>query len=1004
MLLLLFPFCASFAQTINVKGVVKDSTGEPVIGASVVETGTTNGIITDFDGNFTLQNVPSHGKLTISFIGYQAQTIDIAGRTQLNVIMKDDTQLLDEVVVVGYGTQRKSDVTGAIASVGEKTLKEVPAGNVTQALQGRVAGVTIAQTSTRPGQTGQIRIRGSRSLTASNDPLIVVDGIPFEGTISDINPGDIKSIDILKDASATAIYGSRGANGVLLVTTQRGASGSAKVSYNGSYGIKSISKKYEVFNAEEFVKLRQDAGYTQYMPQEEEMIRSGKSTDWQDLIYQDGYVTQHEMSVSGGADKGQYSLGLGYYGESAVLPGQDFIRYSLRASIDQEIGKYIKVGLSTQNNYSITDGESASFMYQLLTLTPIAPAYNDDGSIYKKPVYPNEDTYNPLLVKDNSSWIERRKRFSSFNSLYGEVKFTDYLKYRANVGLTFRHENYGNFYGSETPFKNGTSPSSAAVQNSLTTSWAIENLIYYDKTFNKKHKVSAVAMFSAQETEANQSRMNAEDLAADFMQYYNLGYYNEGTGRIEIPAGSQWYAKNALLSYMFRANYAYDSRYMLTLTGRYDGASVLASSNQWHAYPAVSVAWNITNEEWAKGISNVDMLKLRGGYGQTANQAVSAYSTLGSLSQSKYSFNNQNAFGYYVSALPNPDLGWEYTNTYNLGLDYYLFDSRISGSIEWYTQHTYDLLLAQSLPPSSGVPGSFLTNVGETKNVGMEFTLSGEILKNTPLKWTVDANLFFNKNEVVALSQGVTQDEANSWFVGEPIDVIYDYKKIGIWQLGEESEAAKYEAKPGDVRLEDLDKDNRITEADRQIVGKFSPDFEGGITSRMTYKNFDLTVVGFFRVGGILVSAIHQGNSYLNMLQGRRNQIKVDYWTPTNPTNEYPSANGSSDKPTPYGSTIGLYDAGFLKIRSMSLGYNFTQDQLKKVGLSSARVYFTAQNPFTFFSEYMSKGNGVDPESTGSGSNGDYVGGSGSVQGRHLVVGLNTPPTRNFLLGLNIGF
>lgn len=990
-----------FAQTITVRGVVKDASDESIIGASVMEEGTSNGIITDVDGNFTLK-VSSQGKLKITFIGYQTQTINVSGRSQINVTLKEDTKVLDEVVVVGYGTQRRSDVTGAIVSVNDKTLKEIPAANMSQALQGRVAGITISQTSTRPGQSGQIRIRGSRSLSASNDPLIVLDGIPFEGGMNDINPGDIKSIDILKDASATAIYGSRGANGVILVTTQRGSTGQAKVSYNGSYGIKTIAKRYEVFNAEEFLRLREIAGAFTNMDQEEEMIAAGKSTDWQDLAYKNGYVTQHDLNVSGGTEKGQYSLGGGFYQETTVLSGQDFARYSLRATIDQEIGKYVKIGLSTQNNYSVTNGESASFMYQLVTMSPIAPAYNEDGSIFKQPVYPNDDYYNPLLVQDNSSWAQRRKRFSTFNSLYAEVKFTDYLKYRVNVGLSYRQDNYGHYYGSETPFRNGQ-VSEGVVQNGLSTNYTIENLLYFDKTFAKKHKVSATAMFSVQENENNVSYMKATDIVADYMQYYNLGNYNEGSGNISIPAGNQSYYKTALLSYMLRANYSFDSRYMLTVTGRMDGASVLAKGNKWHAYPAVSAAWNITNEEWAKNIPGVSMLKLRAGYGQTANQAVGAYSTLGALSQNKYNYGTTNAFGYYVSTLANANLGWEYTNTYNVGLDFYLLGDRLNGSVEWYSQHTYDLLMSQALPATSGVPGNIMRNVGETKNMGMEFTLSGKIIDAKDFQWVMDANIYFNKNEIVKLNSGVEKDESRGWFVGQPINVIYDYKKLGIWQLNEADEAAKYNSKPGQVKIEDYNKDGKITTDDRYVIGKFDPKFEGGFTSRMNYKDFDFTVVGFFRVGGTLVSTIHQGQSYLNMLQGRRNQIKVDYWTPTNPTNKFPMPDGT-DQPTigDYSGTLGYYDAGFLKIRSMTLGYNVPKEWLQKnLGMNSARIYFTAQNPFTLFSEYMKEG-GVDPEATGTGNQGS--GYSGAIQSRHLTIGLNTPPTRSFIFGLNLSF
>ena len=1010
-LLFLFVFIPAFAFSqdalVTITGTVKDATGEEQVGVIVSEIGTGRGAATDIDGKFSL-NVSPNAKIKVSLLGYATQEFSVAGKTStpFEIILVEDTKLLGEVVVVGYGTQRRSDVTGAIASIQSNVLKEIPAANMSQALQGRVAGVNISQTSTRPGASPQIRIRGNRSLLADNDPLIVLDGIPFAGTLGDISPSDIKSIDILKDASASAIYGSRAANGVILVSTFRGTTGAAKVTYSGSYGIKTVAEKYEVFSADEFVQLREVAGYSQYLPQEREMMAAGRSTDWQDLMYKDGYVTDHNLNVSAGNDKGQYSLGLGYYDETTVLPGQEYKRFSARLSMDQELSKYVKIGLSTQNNYSVTGGEGASLMYQMLTMSPIAPAYNEDGSIFDQPVFPTDDYYNPLLVNKKDSWVQNRTRFTTFNSLYGEIKFTDFLKWRTNVGLTYTQNNYGHFNSSKTPFRNGN-PSEARVTFQPSTSWTIENLLYFDKTFADKHKINAAAMFSAEENETNQFRADALDMMADFMLYYNLGYYKEGSGSISVPASGQWYNKRALQSFMGRVNYAYENRYMATATIRRDGSSVLAPGHKWKTYFAFSGGWNITNEEFLMNNEFVNSLKLRAGFGQTASQAISPYQTLGSLSQNKYNFGNENAFGYYVTNLANPALTWEPTDTWNVGLDFGILDSRITGSIEWYKQNSYNLLYDKALPSSTGVSGRVVVNEGETENTGMEFSLSAEIIRPATPKgfsWTVDGNLSFNRNKVLALSDGHKIDEGRGFFVGHPINVIYNYEKIGIWQLNESGEAASYGFRPGQVKLLDYNNDGKIDASDRHIYGQLDPDFEGGISSRMSYNNFDFTVIGFFRVGGTLISQIHQGNSYINMLQGRRNQIKVDYWTPWNPTNEYPMPDGSNDQPAGnYGSTLGFYDAGFMKIRSMSLGYNFDSSITEKLGIGSLRIYATAQNPFVFFSDYMKKGGGVDPEGTNTGSSG-YTGGNGGVQSRQIVAGLNTPPTRSFIFGLNVTF
>jgi len=995
----------AFSQNISVNGVVKDIAGEPIIGVSVVESGTTNGTITDTDGKFSI-SVSPQGKLTFSFIGFVMQTINVSGRNRIDVILEEDNKMLEEVVVVGYGTQRRQDVTGAIASVSSKVLEEVPAANMQQALQGRVAGVNISQTSTRPGASMQMRIRGSRSLSAANDPLIVLDGIPFAGSLGDINPGDIRSIDILKDASATAIYGSRAANGVVLVTTFRGSTGAAKVTYNGSYGIKSVAQEYEVFNAEEFQQLRALVGGFQNTPQEQEMIAAGKSTNWQDLMYKSGYVTDHNLTVSAGNEKGQYGMGLGYYNETTVLPGQAYKRFSVRLSMDQELGKYFKIGLSSQNSYSITNGENASLMYPTLVLPPTAPAYNADGTPYSQPSFPNDDYYNPLLVNKPDTWAQVRNRFTTFNSLYGEIKFTDYLKWRTNVGLTFTQDNYGNFAAAQTAIRSAET-STASVNFKPSTSWVIENLMYFDKTFAEKHKLNAVVMFSAEESENNVFSASATDIAADYMLYYNLGNYNEGTGSISIPAGSQSYYKRSLVSLMSRVNYAYDNRYMLTGTVRRDGSSVLADGHKWKTYFAASAGWNIINEQFMQNQKAFSNLKLRAGFGQTASQAVEPFKTLGSLAQNKYNFGTTNAFGYYTNDLTNPNLSWEPTSTWNIGLDFGLLQDRISGSIEWYKQKSHDLLYSKSLPPTSGVPGAVMVNEGKTQNSGMEFSLSANIIdpaEKTDFSWTVDANLAFNRNKVLELGvQGQLADPGRGYFVGSPMNVLYNYEKIGIWQLDEAAEAAKYGSKPGDVKILDFDADGKISETDKHVYGNMDPDFEGGFTSRMGFKNFDLTAVAFFRVGGTLVSQIHQGGSYLNPLQGRRNQIKVDYWTPWNPTNEYPMPTNSDQPASIYSSTLGLYDAGFLKIRSISLGYNFEPSVVKNWGMSALRLYATVQNPFVFFSDYMKNG-GVDPEGTNKGDSGYSSTDTGGVQDRMIVCGLNTPPTRSIIFGVNVTF
>lgn len=994
MLFCLVPIWA-LAQTVTISGNVKDSTGEPVIGASVLEKGTTNGIITDFDGNFNL-SVGEKSTLVISFVGYKTQEINVNGQTSFNVILKEDTEVLEEVVVVGYGTAKKSDVTGSISTVNEKTLKQVPTSNVAASMQGRIAGVQIQQTSTRPGQASQIRIRGTRSLTASNDPLIIVDGIPFGGSMNDIAPEDIKSVDILKDASATAIYGSRGANGVILITTNRGNYSDATVSYNGYAGFGNVAKKYEVYDRDEFLKIKEQPGAATWplLDQENAGVEAGTNTNWQDLLYQTAIIQSHDLTVAGGDEKLSGSLGVGYYSETAVLPNQDYTRYSVRAALDFKPTKWLKLGLNTQNSFGITNGETASCMYHLIANSPLVAPYNEDGSVNKIPHNPRETDYSPLLVKDSDSWAQQRQRFSTLNALYAEVKFTPWLKYRMNLGLNFSHENYGDFYASESYFK---SSGLSSASNSFTTqyNYALENLLYFDKTFADKHTLGVTLMQSVEDSYYRFTSMSGSNMTADYMLYYNLGMARDG---VVVDANKQSYWRKVLLSYMGRVNYSYDGKYIATVTFRSDGSSVLSSGHKWHSYPAIALAWNVKRESFMEKVDWLDTFKIRAGYGVTSNQSVNPYSTLGSLSQNKYNFGTDYTYGYYVSSLANANVGWEFTKSYNAGIDWSVLGGRISGNVDFYFQNTEDLLVNQNLPSSSGVGGSILVNVGKTQNKGVEIGLHTQNFvaqEKGGFNWNTDINISVNRNKLVSLNSGVTQDEGNGWFVGYPIDVIYDYNKLGIWQLDEAEEAAKYNSEPGEVKIEDHNKDGKITTEDRYVTGTFEPKFEFGFTNTFNYKDFDMSIVTYGQVGGKLVSTIHQPQSYLNRLEGRRNGIKVDYWTEENPTNAYPkiSQNHSYD----YMYTLGYFDSSYWKIKTITLGYTLPEKWTKKLHISNLRIYATCNNVATLFSPYMRAG-GVDPQPTGYFA---QENGGGQQQTRQLVVGLNTPPSRQFLFGIN---
>jgi TonB-linked SusC/RagA family outer membrane protein len=1004
-----------FAQTegrITVRGTVSDNAG-PLLGVTVSIQGTTNATTTDADGNYSITVTGENATLSFSYIGYKTYTERVGNRNIINVTLEEEVARLDEVVVIGYGTQRREAVTGSVVSMGNEGIREVPAANVTQALQGRFAGVEMSQTSTKPGATMQIRIRGTRSLNASNDPLVVLDGIPFAGTLADINPVDIRSVDILKDASATAIYGSRGANGVILVTTFRSGQQGTKpmVSYNGYVGAKTLFARFPMMDGPEFVQLRKVANRYPNTTDESDNI----NTDWQDLFYRTGIVTNHDLSVMGGTLKGSYNFGMGYYKEEALVPTQNFERISLRGSFDQEIGKLFRFGVTTNNSYNISNGNQIG-MYGILEKSPISSPYNSDGSVKRIVKGPSDDMFvwtREVLegLYEDDKYINQSKGFGSYNNLYGEVKipFIEGLKFRANLGLNIRMSTGGAYTGEGVGSTTPTTPSTASINNSFTTNWAIETMLMYEHTFAEKHQVNFVGLHSAEQSHYHSSYAAARDIPYDAFQFYNLG---QAAGEITINPAYQGYNESALESWMARLIYSYDGRYLLSASIRSDGSSRLAPGYKWHTYPAISVGWNIREESFMESVSFIDKLKLRIGYGETSNQAVDPYATLGLLSTRPYNFGPTGyETGFYVSNLPNSELGWEYSNTWNFGVDFTIMKNRLTGTIEYYVQNTHDLLMQQDLPRTSGVSGRYWKNIGETQNKGVEFSLNGVILDNlNGWTWEAGVNFYANRNKIIALSSEQKRDEGNSWFVGYPIDVIYDYEKIGIWQVGDpylNILEPNNDAAPGMIKVRytgDYDATGaptraigQSTGADDRVIQSIEPNFQGGFNTRVAYKGFDLNIVGAFKNGGKLISTIHGSSGYLNMLTGRRGQVKVDYWTEDNTDAKYPKPGGimSLDNPK-YGSTLALFDASYLKVRAITLGYNFSFKNI----IDRMRVYFTVQNPFVLFSPYTNE-TGMDPETNSYGGENQAV---SSYQARLLVIGTNSPSTRNYLFGINLTF
>lgn len=1005
MLPLLFFSLWSFAQSMVVHGTVKDPEGMPMPGVTVLLKGTTQGTITNLDGNYSFEGLNANNVLVFSFVGMISQEITVGNRTVINVTLESSISDIDEVVVVGYGTQRKEAVTGSVASVAGDIVRDVPSANISQSLQGRVAGVQMQQSSSKPGAEMQIRIRGTRSLNANNDPLVILDGMPFAGTLGDINPADIKSVDILKDASATAIYGSRGANGVILVTSNKGKKGqAAQLTYNGYYGIKNPFSQYPMMNGAKLKQLRADAGlYTNGADESDDM-----DTNWQDRFYQTGKVSSHDIMVGGGNESSIYSFGTGYYREEAVMPGQDYTRYSVRGSMDLDVNDYFRFGFNTNNTYSITNGNSLS-MVNVLSQSPLINPIDANGE--EKRAVETASDQSWIYTKNSinnlgDKFLDENKIFGSYNTVYAEVKIPkiEGLKYRVNMGLNFRQIDYGGYTGEGVFNFNAKNPSTATIRNEHKTNWTIENLLTYDRVFAGKHAVNVVALYSAEQDSYHKSQVSTKGVAENF-QCYNLAFSDDEK---TMNARDQNFYEAGLISYMGRAMYSYDNRYMISATIRSDASSRLAEGHQWHTYPAVSMGWNIGEESFMEDVTLVDALKLRVGYGETSNQSVDPYKTKGLLATRPYNFGNDTySTGFYVSELPNENLGWEYSKTWNYGVDFALLDSRLSGSVEYYVQKTNDVLLSVNLPGTSGV-SSYMANIGKTENKGWELSLNGLILDdNNGWTWEAGVNLYSNHNELVSLASGQLKDESNWWFVGHPIDVIYDYEKIGIWQEDEE-ELRKIMEPAGNAGMIKVkggyDEDGTPREIgtdDRQII-EMESNFQGGFDTRLAYKGLDLSIVGSFQNGGKLISTLYSASGYLNMLNGRRGNVDVDYWTPENTDAKYPKPGGETSNDNPkYGSTLGYFDASYLKIRTMSLGYNFSQPWVNKAGIDKLRIYATVQNPFVFFSPYK-KESGMDPETNSFGNENQAV--TTTYKNRLLVVGASTPSTRTFLFGINLTF
>ncbi|MEQ9288006.1 MAG: SusC/RagA family TonB-linked outer membrane protein [Cyclobacteriaceae bacterium] len=995
-----------FEAEVEVSGKITDENGQGLPGASIVVKGTTNGTTSDLDGNYKL-SVPENSVVIISFVGYITREVEVGSRSVIDLQMEVDAGQLEEVVVVGYGTVKKSDVTGAVSSITSQDISELPLVSPQDAIQGRVAGVDVISTGTTPGSNSNIRIRGRRSFAAGNDPLFIVDGIPFSGALNDINPSDIQSMEVLKDASATAIYGSRGANGVILITTKRGGNAKTTISYDSYYGVSSAINRVPVKDGYAFAELRretarQNGTYDESNPAvsdgllfsdyELESLALGRFTDWQDLTLKNGVQQSHQIGVSGGNEKSNYMVSLNYFEEDGVVEGYDFERYSLRVNVDQKIGSRVKVGVSTLISGSTKNGDgygTLSPYFNSLALNPLYGPYDAEGNIINQPDPAESLLRNPLLDQVPGAVVKEDKRFRSFSSIYAEVEIIEGLSYRVNFGPDFQYDRRGEYTASASTEGRDSAPS-AGFANGTTFAYTFENILKYSKTFGGKHAIDFTGLFSQQQQTRESYGTDVTDVPIEAFTFRRLGDGNVTGYR---SGYNQW----SILSFMARANYNYDGRYFMTVTARRDGSSRFAPGKKYGTFPSIAVGWNISEETFLASSSVVSFLKLRASHGTIGNTGIGPYTTLGSIARNTYTFGDSGVSGYRANGAPNPNLSWESTTSTNIGLDFGFLSGRISGSINWYKQSTFDLLLNRSLPPTGGTNNVILQNVGKTSNEGFELNISSTNINSSGFKWTTDFNIYTNSEKIVDIfGDGLGDDVGNLWFIGQPLTVYYDFQKTGIWQLGEEAEAAGYQAIPGQIKVADLagrdendnpvaGADGSITDVDRVILGSDIADWSAGITNRFSYKGLDFSFFIFTRQGSLIRGTTGGGN-------GRWNNQIVDYWTADNPTNAFPQPSNSG---TPYGSSAAYFDGSYVQVKNVQLGYQLPIDIISKVGMSSLRVYMSMRDPL-IFSKYNDL-HGFPPFGAGNPPSG----------GSEVVSSVSSsalPPTKLIMFGINAKF
>jgi TonB-linked SusC/RagA family outer membrane protein len=981
-----------------VSGTVTNEKGEGLQGVVVEIKNTSTKTITDASGKFNISVKDKNAVLVVSYTGYADKEIAVTeSSSTINVSLAVDTKALDDVVVIGYATVKKKDVTGSVAGINQKDIRSRPVNNALQAMQGKVAGVDITSNE-RPGQIGSINIRGVRSLTASNSPLFVVDGIPLTtGGIGYINPNDIEAIDVLKDASASAIYGSRGANGVVIISTKQGKAGKLQLSVNSSVTSENIVDKSPSMTASDAIDFRRWAYYysnpvvyprgdapnvnndkTIFLatsdPAAWDNINKGwasgkwdgslvSTTDWKGRVTQTGITGDHSLSVSGGTNKIKAYASFGYLNNKGTSIGQQFKRYSGKASVDIQATDWFSMGLTVNVTQSVQEFGQSNSVIGSFVGSPATGVYGSASRLYTYAVpydatgarvlYPGGDVAFKNVVDEWNYTQDQRSSLRAFGSLYSQVDFGAIipalkgLRYRMNFGPDFASNQNGVYIDGLSAASSGTS--SASLQKSQTFSYTIDNLLYYDKTI-KKHSFGLTLLQSATKFVADPVTTITGTGIPFASQKWNT--LNQSV----IPAANLTVVKNAdlierqLVSYMARLNYSFNDRYLLTVSARSDGASQFAPGKKYSLFPSAAIAWRVNRESFMKGAGWVNDLKLRLGAGVTGNSAVDAYTTKGAITPLFYPFVTTITAGSLPSSVyANTDLGWEKTTQYNLGIDFSLFNRRVSGVVDVYKSKTKDLLMSRSIPTITGF-STTLQNIGQTANQGIDISISTVNITTKEFQWTTTINAAWQKEKIVSLANGTQDDINNNWFIGQPIGVIYGIKANGLWHLSDSTEYKKFNANgssfsAGNVRPVDQNGDNKIdANNDRVIVGSTRPKWIVGMTNGFTYRNFEFSFFLYGRLG-------YMFNTGGEAMVARSSTRALSFYTENNTNAEFQKPIYSTGTGDLYSSSLGFVNASFIKIRNVSASYNLDAKAAKKLSMSSLRIYLQIANPGELFSQ-----------------------------------------------------